>query len=52
MVLRDGQQRATPLQGHGSGDLANLNAADAFLALPLERDQFFPGEVLPVFGYW
>lgn len=47
----DGQQRATPLQGHGSGDLANLNDADAFLELPLERDQFFPGEVFPVFGY-
>ncbi len=46
----DGLQRATPLPGHGSGDLANLNDADAFLELPLEREQFFAGEVFPVIG--
>ncbi len=48
---RDGQIRAFPLPGHGSGDLANLNDADAFLALPLERDHFGAGESFPLLPY-
>lgn len=47
----DGALYAAPLPGHGSGDLANLNEADAFMELPPERDLFAAGEVFPVFFY-
>jgi molybdopterin molybdotransferase len=40
----DGRLTAHPAPGHGSGDLANLNEADGFLELPLERDVFPEGE--------
>ena len=47
----DGLLRATPLEGHGSGDLANLNDADGFLELPKERTSFAAGEAFPLFRY-
>ncbi|AEE54183.1 molybdopterin molybdotransferase MoeA [Haliscomenobacter hydrossis] len=47
----DGLLRATPLEGHGSGDLANLNDADGFLELPKERTYFATGESFPLFRY-
>lgn len=47
----NGILRAYPLPGHGSGDLANLNDADAFLELPLEQDIFEAGEVFPLIQY-
>ena len=40
-----------PLPGHGSGDLANLNDADAFLELPLEQEVFETGAVFPMIQY-
>jgi len=43
--------QAHPLPGHGSGDLANLNDADGFLELSLERDVFLPGEQFPLHRY-
>lgn len=46
-----GKTLATPVEGHGSGDLANLVEADAFLELPLERSLFKKGEVFKVFVY-
>lgn len=46
-----GKTLATPVEGHGSGDLANLVEADAFLELPLERSLFKKGEVFKVFMY-
>jgi molybdopterin molybdotransferase len=46
-----GIQRARPLPGHGSGDLANLNDADGFLELPLERAHFQAGEDFPFIRY-
>lgn len=46
-----GMLQAQPLPGHGSGDLANLNEADGFLELPLERDVFQVGEVFPFYRY-
>lgn len=46
-----GKILATPVEGHGSGDLANLVEADAFLELPLERSLFKKGEVFKVFFY-
>lgn len=47
----NGKILATPVEGHGSGDLANLVEADAFLELPLERSLFKKGEVFKVFVY-
>lgn len=40
-----------PFEGHGSGDLANLVDADAFMQLPSDRTDFKKGEVFPVFFY-
>jgi molybdopterin molybdotransferase len=47
-----GHLMAIPIEGHGSGDFANLLATDAFLELPLEREEFKKGEVFPawIFG--
>jgi molybdopterin molybdotransferase len=46
-----GRWMATPVEGHGSGDFANLLAADAFLELPMGRDEFRKGEVFPVWVF-
>jgi molybdopterin molybdotransferase len=46
-----GQLLATPVEGHGSGDFANLLAADAFLELPMEREEFKKGEVFRVWVF-
>jgi len=46
-----GQWLATPVEGHGSGDFANLLAADAFLELPVGREEFKKGEVFPVWVF-
>ena len=40
----EGSILATPVEGHGSGDLANLVDADAFLQLPRGRDDFHAGK--------
>lgn len=47
----NGKILASPIEGHGSGDLANLVEADAFLELPLERSLFKKGEVFKFFLY-
>nr|WP_067053813.1 molybdopterin molybdotransferase MoeA [Mucilaginibacter sp. L294] len=39
---------AQPIEGNGSGDFANLADTDAFMELPLERDEFKAGEVFKV----
>jgi molybdopterin molybdotransferase len=36
---------AHPVEGNGSGDFANLANTDAFMELPLERNEFKAGEV-------
>lgn len=46
-----GRLMAQPVEGKGSGDLANLVDADAFLELPRGRDEFSAGEVFPVIFY-
>ena len=46
-----GKVLATPVEGHGSGDLANLVEADAFLELPLGQGLFQKGEIFKVFVY-
>ncbi len=47
----EGQLLAKPIQGNGSGDLANLVDTDAFIQLPRGRDAFVAGEVFPVILY-
>ena len=44
----DARLWAEPLEGHGSGDFANLLDTDAFLELPPERTEFGAGEVFRV----
>ncbi len=46
-----GRLLATPVPGQGSGDLANLLDADAFLELPRGRDLFKQGEVFTCLPY-
>jgi len=46
-----GQWKAIPHAYHGSGDLASLLKADAFMELPPERDKFREGEQYPVWKF-
>lgn len=47
----DGTLSASPVEGNGSGDLANLTQADAFIQLPRGKDLFLKGEKYKVFPY-
>lgn len=47
----DGTLTATPFEGNGSGDFANLSEADAFMELPLERNNFTKGEVFAIWPF-
>ena len=47
----NGMLYATPITGNGSGDLANLADADAFLELPDDRNEFKKGEAFPLIKY-
>jgi molybdopterin molybdotransferase len=38
---------ATPLEGGGSGDMANLKEVDGFLELPADKSLFKEGDVFP-----
>ena len=46
-----GQLLAKPITGNGSGDFANLVDTDAFMELPLERNNFTKGEVFQVLAF-
>ncbi len=48
---KNGTCFATPIKGKGSGDLANLIDADAFLELPAELTNFTKGEIFPYLKY-
>lgn len=48
---KQGLLMATPVEGNGSGDFANLADTDAFLELPLERSEFLKGEVFNVWKF-
>jgi len=48
---RAGETLAVPVKGHGSGDLANLLEADAFLELPPNKSEFKKGESYPTIVY-
>lgn len=47
----NGQILAMPVDGNGSGDLANLVDADAFLRLPRGKNLFERGECFPIIFY-
>jgi molybdopterin molybdotransferase len=47
-INKSGQLVATPVAGNGSGDFINLLHTDAFMELPLEKNEFKKGEVFPV----
>lgn len=46
-----GELLASPVKGNGSGDLANLVEADAFVILPRGKSDFLKGQVYPVIFY-
>jgi molybdopterin molybdotransferase len=46
-----GQLLASPVEGNGSGDFANLADTDAFMELPLEKNEFKKGEVYRVWVF-
>lgn len=48
---KEGQILANPVEGNGSGDFANLADADAFMELPMERDEFKKGEVFRIWPF-
>lgn len=50
-VSEQGQLLAMPIEGHGSGDFANLIEADAFMELPLEECNFKKGMIFPIWPF-
>ena len=51
LVSENGQLMAYPIKGNGSGDLASLLKADAFVQLPSDEIEFKKGEVFPILKY-
>ena len=51
LSAKNGNLIATPIQGNGSGDLASLVHADAFIQLPNDKNEFKSGEVYPLIRY-
>ncbi|MEO7961134.1 MAG: hypothetical protein ABIR19_06300, partial [Ginsengibacter sp.] len=51
LINKKGELIATPLEGNGSGDFANLLQTDAFMELPLERNDFKKGEVFRIWPF-
>jgi len=50
-ITNEGIVEAQPVKGQGSGDLANLLDADAFLELPADQEHYKEGEVFPLIRY-
>ncbi|WP_347173322.1 molybdopterin molybdotransferase MoeA [Polaribacter uvawellassae] len=51
LSYRFGHLIALPITGNGSGDLASLVNADAFIQLPANQTDFKKGEVFPIIRY-
>lgn len=47
----DGRLLATPVEGNGSGDFANLADTDAFMELPLNKNEFKKSEAYRVWVF-
>jgi molybdopterin molybdotransferase len=50
-INENAQIIATPAEGNGSGDFANLVDSDAFMELPAERNNFMKGEIYRVWPF-
>lgn len=50
-VNSEGELLATPVNTNGSGDFSNLIYTDAFMELPLEKNEFRKGEAYKVWRY-
>lgn len=50
-INEKGELLATPVEGNGSGDFANLLLTDAFMELPLERTNFKKGEAFQIWPF-
>lgn len=50
-INKNGNLMATPVEGNGSGDFANLLGTDAFMELPLEQNNFAKGEVFRIWPF-
>jgi len=50
-VNEKGCLMAKPIAGNGSGDFANLADTDAFMELPLERNEFKKGETFRIWTF-
>jgi molybdopterin molybdotransferase len=51
VFAEDGRLLATPVAGNGSGDFANLADTDAFMELPLSKNEFKKGEAYRVWMF-
>jgi molybdopterin molybdotransferase len=51
LTQKKGKLYATPIAGKGSGDLANLVDADAFLELPDDSTNFTKGTIFPIIKF-
>ena len=51
LTSEKGQLMAYPIVGNGSGDLASLVKADAFIQLPSDKIEFKKGAVYPIIKY-
>jgi molybdopterin molybdotransferase len=50
-IDNNGTLLATPIEGNGSGDFANLLGTDAFMELPLEQNKFTKGQVFRIWQF-
>jgi molybdopterin molybdotransferase len=50
-ISEQGQFLATPMEGNGSGDFANLLDTNAFMELPMEQTTFRKGEVYRIWPF-
>ncbi len=50
-LCKHGHLHATPIEGHGSGDFANLLDTDAFIELPMEKSNFKKDELYRVWPF-
>lgn len=48
---KQGQLLATPVEGNGSGDFANLADTNAFMELPLAKNDFKKGEIYKIWAF-
>ena len=50
-LCKHGHLHATPVEGHGSGDFANLLDTDAFIELPMDKSNFKKDELYRVWPF-